>query len=178
MALLPEDMSVDLKLAIDELESAVSDMESRLESAHAERDEATARQAELEQDNARLRHELGLAREQQGASADVLSTIANSSSDAEHALRQIAETTMRLFGAPSTTIHIAEGDGWSKTIRVGESAKSVGAGVPEARLRIGGRNMPGTIVAENRQVNIPDVDNVDPAISDWPGLPYVRAAGT
>ena len=35
MATLPDGMSVDLKLAIDELESAVSDMESRLESAHA-----------------------------------------------------------------------------------------------------------------------------------------------
>jgi len=38
--------------------------------------------------------------------------------------------------------------------------------------------MPGTIVAENRQVHVPDLDNVDPAIADWPGLPYVREAGT
>ena len=178
MAALPEDVSVDIKVAIDELESAITEVESRLESTRAERDEATARQAELEQENARLRHELGLAREQQSASADVLSTIANASGDAEHALRQIAETTMRLFGAPSATIHIAEGDGWAQIIRVGDSSKRVGAGVPESQLRIGGRNMPGTIVAENRQVHVPDLDNVDPDIADWPGLPYVRAAGT
>ncbi len=85
---------------------------------------------------------------------------------------------MRLFGATSATIQIAEGDGWSQIIRVGDSSKRIGAGVPEAQLRIGGRNMPGTIVAENRQVHVPDLDNVDPAIADWPGLPYARAAGT
>jgi regulator of replication initiation timing len=174
MATLPEDMSV----AIDELESAITDMESRLESTRAERDEAKARQVELEIENANLRRDLAHAREQQSASADVLSTIANSSDDAEQALQQIAETTMRLFGAPSATIHIAEGDGWSKVIRVGDSSKRVGAGVPESQLKIGGRNMPGTIVADNRQVHVPDLDNVDPDIADWPGLPYVRAAGT
>ena len=48
----------------------------------------------------------------------------------------------------------------------------------EAQLKIGGRNMPGTIVAENRQIHVPDLDNVDPAIADWPGLPHARAAGT
>jgi GAF domain-containing protein len=178
MATLPDDVSVDLKLAIDELESAIADMESRLESAHAERDEATARQAELEQENARLHHELGLARERQGASADVLSTIANSSDDAEQALRLIAETTARLFGATSATIQIAEGDSWVKIIRVGDTSKRVGETVPVAQLRIGGNNMPGTIVAENRQVHVPDLDNVDPAIADWPGLAPSRAAGT
>ena len=31
---------------------------------------------------------------------------------------------------------------------------------------------------ENRQIHIPDLDNVDPAIADWPGLPPARAAGT
>ena len=38
--------------------------------------------------------------------------------------------------------------------------------------------MPGMIVAENRQIHVPDLDNVDPAIADWPGLPPSRAAGT
>lgn len=178
MALLPEDMSVDIKAAIDELESAVTEMESRLESTRAERDGARARQVELEIENANLRRDLALAREQQSASADVLGTIANSSDNADHALRQIAETTMRMFGAPSATIHIAEGDGWSKIIRVGDSSKRVGQGVPESQLKIGGRNMPGTIVGDNRQVHVPDLDNVDPDIADWPGLPHVRAAGT
>src|SRR5437879_5509628 len=178
MALLPEDMSVDLKLAIDELESAVSDMESRLESAHAERDEATARQAELERDNARLNGELGSARERQNASAEILHSIAATSGDAERSLYRIAETSARLFGATSATIQIAEGDSWVKIIRVGDTSKRVGETVPVAQLRIGGRNMPGTIVAENRQVHVPDLDNIDPAIADWPGLAPSRAAGT
>ena len=134
--------------------------------------------ADLRQENARLRAELRAARDRQNASADILRTIAGASGDAERSLYQIAETSLRLFGGTSATIHIAEGDGWSQTIRVGDSSKSIGAGVPEAQLRIGGRNMPGVIVAENRQVHVPDLDNVDPAIADWPGLPYARAAGT
>ena len=58
MAALPENVSDDFKLAIDELESAVADIESRLESTRAERDEAKARQVELEIENANLRREL------------------------------------------------------------------------------------------------------------------------
>ncbi|MBR0943521.1 MULTISPECIES: GAF domain-containing protein [Bradyrhizobium] len=129
-------------------------------------------------ENARLQAELAIARDRQNASMEILRTIANSSGDAEGSLQQIAEATMHLFGAPSATIHIAEGDGWSRVIRVGDSSMRVGAGVPLAQLKIGGRNMPGTIVAENRQVHVPDLDNVDPAIADWPGMPHARAAGT
>ena len=129
-------------------------------------------------ENARLQAELAIARDRQNASMEILRTIANSSGDAEGSLQQIAEATMHLFGAPSATIHIAEGDGWSRVIRVGDSSRRVGAGVPLAQLKIGGRNMPGTIVAENRQVHVPDLDNVDPAIADWPGMPHARAAGT
>jgi GAF domain-containing protein len=129
-------------------------------------------------ENNRLQAELGTTRDRQSASADILHTIAGAAGDAERSLIQIAEATMRMFGAPSATIHLAQGDGWSQVIRVGDSSKRVGAGVPEAQLKIGGRNMPGMIVAENRQVNIADVDHVDPEIADWPGLPYVRAAGT
>jgi two-component system NtrC family sensor kinase len=134
--------------------------------------------ADLRRENARLLTELRTARDRQAASAEILRTIASAPNDAERALQQIAETSARLFGAPSATIHIAEGDGWARTIRFGASSQRVGAGVPDSQLKIGGRNMPGTIVAENRQIHIPDVDNVDPAIADWPGLPYVRAAGT
>src|SRR5450756_1199557 len=133
---------------------------------------------DLSQEHARLQAELRTARDRQSATAEILSAIASAPGDAERSLQQIAETSARLFGAPSATIHIAEGDGWARTIRFGASSKRVGAGVPDSQLKIGGRNMPGTIVAENRQVHVPDLDNVDPAIADWPGLPYVREAGT
>ena len=73
-------------------------------------------------ENARLRAELAIARDRQNASMEILRTIANSSGDAESSLQQIAEATMHLFGAPSATIHIAEGDGWSRVIRVGDSS--------------------------------------------------------
>src|SRR6266702_2095006 len=157
MTALPQDAVADLK-------RLVADLERQLQSARAE--------------NSQLQGDLGIARDRQSASVDILRTIAGASGDAERSLTRIAETSMRLFGASSATIQIAEGDGWSQIIRVGDSSKRVGAGVPEAQLKIGGRNMPGTIVAENRQVHVPDLDNVDPAIADWPGLPYSRAAGT
>jgi signal transduction histidine kinase len=171
MTALPPDVVADLSRLVAELEQ-------RLDSSFAAHDAAIAQQTATVEENARLRAELGIARDRQNASADILSTIAGTSGDADRSLHQIAETSMRLFGATSATIQIAEGDGWAKTIRVGDSSKRVGAGVPESQLKIGGRNMPGTIVAEDRQVHVPDLDNVDPAISDWPGLPYVRAAGT
>jgi GAF domain-containing protein len=171
MTALPPDVVADLNRLVVELEQ-------RLESSFAAHDAAIAQQAATAQENARLRNELSISRDRQSASAEILRTIAGVSGDAERALYQIAETSVHLFGATSATIQIAEGDGWDRIIRVGESSKRIGAAVPEAQLRIGGRNMPGTIVAENRQVHVPDLDHVDPSISDWPGLPPARAAGT
>src|ERR1700704_955924 len=111
--------------AVADLYRLVAELEQRLESSFAAHDEAIARAAAAAQENGVLRNELSIARDRQNASADILSTIANTSGDAERALYQIAETSARLFGAPSATIHIAEGDGWARTIRVGESSKLV-----------------------------------------------------
>ncbi len=41
----------------------------------------------------------------------------------------------------------------------------------------GGRNLPGTVVRENRQIHLPDLDHVDPEMADWPGPPVARRAG-
>jgi GAF domain-containing protein len=173
MASLPENMSV----AIDELEAAITEMESRLESAHAERDEAKARQVELEIENANLRRVLTLARERQGASAEILEGIANLSGDADQLLHLIAETTARLFGAPSVTIRLADGEHWGKSIRFGASSQRIHAEVPSEQRRLSGENLPGTVYRENRQIHIPDLDNVDPAMAHWPVM-AARAEGT
>jgi GAF domain-containing protein len=164
--------------AVAALKQVIADLEQKLQASRVERDDAIKSQATAANENTRLQNALSIARDRQNASADILRTIANVSGDAEQSLQRIAEITARLFGAPSVTIQIAEGDGWSHTIRFGDNAKRVGATVPVNQLRIGGRNMPGTIVAENRQIHVPDLDNVDPAIADWPGLPPSRAAGT
>ena len=163
---------------VAELERIIAELEQRLESSFAAHDEAIARQAATAEENARLKAELATARDRQSASAGILTTIASAPGDAERSLYQIAETSVHLFGASSATILIAEGDGWDRIIRVGEGSKSIGAAVPETQLRIGGRNMPGTIVAENRQIHVPDLDHVDASIADWPGPPLARAAGT
>jgi GAF domain-containing protein len=134
--------------------------------------------ADLRQENARLLAELRAARDRQAGSAEILSTIAGAPGDAERALQQVAETTARLFGASSVTIRIARGDEWGQSINVGAGSERIAAEVSAARLRLGARNLPSTVLGENRQVHIPDLDNPDPAIADWPGIPPARAAGT
>jgi GAF domain-containing protein len=141
-------------------------------------DERAAERDEAQTENAQLKADLHTALERQTATAEVLSTIAGTSGDAERSLQQIAETTARLFGASSVTIRIARGDEWSHSINVGAGSERIAAEVSAARLRLGARNLPSTVLGENRQIHIPDLDNPDPVIADWPGIPPARAAGT
>ena len=134
--------------------------------------------ARLQAENARLFNENQEALERQTASSEILRVIASTTNDAEHSLQQIAETTARLFGASSVQIRIARGDEWSQTINVGPSGKRISMEVSATQLRLGARNLPSTVLGENRQVHIPDLDNPDPEIADWPGIPPARAAGT
>ena len=170
MTALPPDAMADLYRLVAELEQ-------RLESSFTAHDEAIARADATAQENARLRHELGIARERQNASADILGTIANASGDAEASLQRIAETTARLFDAASVAIRIADGNEWGLSIRFGAGSERIAARVPEEQRRVGGRNLPGTVFRENRQIHIPDLDNIDPEMADWPVM-MARAAGT
>ena len=133
---------------------------------------------DLGQENARLQAELRAMRDRQAASAEILRTIASASGDAGRSLQQIAETSARLFGAPSVSIQLVEGAEWGQAYRFGASALRIRAAVPLATIRVGGPNMPGAVVTQNRQIHIPDLDRVDPSMADWPGLPHARAAGT
>jgi GAF domain-containing protein len=170
MTALPQDVVADLR-------HRVAELEQRLQSSLGERDQAVAQQAAGAVENARILTELRTAQERQAASAEILRAIASMPGDAERPLQQIAETTARLFGASSVTLGIASGDEWGRMIRVGPSSQRVGSEVPAADLRIGARNLPGTVFRENRQIHIPDLDNLDLAIADWPALPHARAAG-
>jgi len=171
MTALPPDVAADL-------ERRVAELEKKLQSALGERNDAIAREAAMGAETARLHNALGIARDRQNASADILRTIATVSGDAGRSLQQIAETTARLFGAPSVSIQLAENGEWTDAFRFGASAERVRAAIPLATIRVGGRNLPGTVVTENRQVHIPDLDHLDPSIADWPGPPLARAAGT
>ena len=137
-----------------------------------------AAQAVIAIENTRLLAEQRAALERQTASAEILRTIASAPGDAGRSLQQIAETTARLFGASSVSIRIADGDRWGQTIHVGTGARRIAAAVPAAQLNVGGRNMPGVIMRANRQIQVADLDNPDPEVAAWPGLPHARAAGT
>jgi GAF domain-containing protein len=129
-------------------------------------------------ETATLKSQLRTAQDRQTASAEILRTIGSVSGDAERCLYQIAETTKRLFEASSVSIFVAEGDKWGQIVHDGASSKRIGAEVPVDQLRIGGHSLPGATFSENRQIHLPDLNHVDPAIADWPGLRPSRAAGT
>jgi two-component system NtrC family sensor kinase len=134
--------------------------------------------ADLQRANARLSAELHAVRDRQNATTEILRTIASAPGDAGRSLQQIAETSARLFGAPSVSIQLAEDGEWGEAYRFGDSAQRIRSAVPLAKIRVGGRNLPGAVVGENRQIHIPDLDHLDPSLADFPGLPHARAAGT
>src|SRR6202166_3632913 len=134
--------------------------------------------ADLRLENARLLTELRAARDRQAGSAEILRTIASAPGDAARSLQQIAETSARLFGAPSVSIQLVEDGEWGEAYRFGDSAQRIRSAVPLAKIRVGGPNMPGAVVGQNRQFHVPDLDRLDPSLADWPGLPHARAAGT
>src|SRR6201996_4720070 len=168
MTAVTDDTAADFKRRMAELEE-------RLAAALTERDAAIERQTANALVNFRLQSELRSAAERQHASAEILRAISESSGDADQSLTQIAETTARLFGAPSVTIRIAEGNEWIKTIRVGASSQASGA-QPGSQSAAPGANLPATVYQENRQIHIPDMDNLDPSMADWP-LAATRDAG-
>src|SRR6185369_7830868 len=162
--------------AVADLYKLVAELEQRLESSFAAHDAEIERAAATAEENARLRTELAVARERQAASADILGTISNAPGNAAASLQRIAETTARLFDAASVSIRIADGNEWSLSIRFGAGSERIAATVPEEQRRAGGRNLPGTVCRENRQIHIPDLDNIDPEMADWPVM-AARTAG-
>ena len=126
----------------------------------------------------RLREQLKTARLQQEASAEVLRAIANSAGDAAGALQLIAETTARLFGAYSVSIRVAEKGQWAGVFHVGEGAQRIAAAVPATLLTVDADNMPGIVFRENRQIHVPDLEELDPAYAHWPGIKPALEAGT
>jgi two-component system, NtrC family, sensor kinase len=168
MTTLPQDVEVDLRLRILELEQ-------RLELTFAQRDEAIERQTASALVNFRLQNELRASHERQNAAAEILRTIASSPTDAEPLLQRIADTTARFFNAASVAIRITDGKEWTRTIAVGGASESIIAPLPNSQLTIDGNNLPGMVYRLNRQIHIPDLDNVDPSIADFPGLVPARA---
>jgi GAF domain-containing protein len=168
MTAVSEDATADLNRRIAELEQ-------RLELALIERDAAVERQTASALVNFRLQSELRSTAERQNASAEILRTIANTRGSAEHALQRIAETTAHFFNAAGVAIRVAEGDEWVQAIRVGAGAQLTGE-QPATQLMTRGANLPATVYLDNRQIHIPDLDNIDASMADWPAT-AARAAG-
>ncbi|SPP97188.1 GAF domain-containing protein [Bradyrhizobium vignae] len=131
----------------------------------------------LHPETALLKRQLKAARMREEAGAEILRAIANASGDAAGPLQLITETTARLFKASSVSLQLAEGREFTQEYRVGTIAKRVGSAYPRSNIKVGGRKLPGTVVAESRQIHIPDLDHLDPSMSDFPGLPHARAGG-
>ncbi len=139
-----------------------------------------AAQAVIAIENARLLKELRESLEGQTATSNILRAIASSPGDVEGSLRKIAETTARLFGAVGVSFRIAEGDVLRLSVGVGQGAEQISEALyahSAARLTVGGRNLPGTVIRESRQIQLPDLDHLDDEFADWPGPPIARRAG-
>ena len=160
-----------------DLRQRIAEFERRLEAALIERDAAIEQQTASARANFRLQSDLRAAIDRQGAGSEILRAIASTHGHAEQALQQIAETTARLFNCQSVRIRIARNGEWVQSIAFGASAERVSTEVSAAQSRLGGNNLPSAVVLENRQIHIPDLDDLDPVMANWPGLPHVRAAG-
>src|SRR5260221_9903863 len=150
MTALPPDVLADLN-------QLVADLEQRLESSFAAHDAAIAQQAVTAQENARLQNELSIARDRQNAGAEILRTIASAPGDAERALKQIAETSARLFDAPSVSILLADKGEWIRQFRFGDSANRVLAAVPMNAIPIGGPQLSSIVADPKLQIHSPDL---------------------
>src|ERR1700759_322961 len=168
MTALPQD-------AVADLQQRIAELERQLETAVEERDAAIERQTASALVNFRLKNELRAVTDRQKASAEILDAIANAHGDAEHALQRIAETTANFFNAAGVNHPHAHGDAWVQTVRVGPASHATGAH-PAADSATGGHNVPGTVYEGNRQIHIPDLDNIDPSMANWPAT-AARAAG-
>jgi GAF domain-containing protein len=127
-----------------------------------------------------LQRELAEARERLSASSDILRAIAAAPADAEGSLRKIAETCARLFGAVGVSFRIAEGDAFKLSVGVGQGAEQIGTDLyadPAKRPTVGGRNLPGAVVRGNRQIHLPDLDDLNGEQADWPGVLIARKNG-
>ena len=136
--------------------------------------------ADANEKTALLTRELSESLEQQTATSDILRAIAAAPGDADGTLRKIAETTARLFGAVGVSFRVAEGDEFKLSVGVGQGAEQIGTKLfddPTKRPKVHGRNLPGSVVRENRQINIPDLDHLDHEQAEWPGLAVARSAG-
>ncbi|MDE3175586.1 MAG: GAF domain-containing protein, partial [Pseudomonadota bacterium] len=87
------------------------------------------------------------ALERQTATSEILRVIAGAPGDADKALQFIAETCARLFAAPSVSIQLAEGVEFVREFRVGAIAQRIGSAYPRSIIKVGGRNLPGAVVA-------------------------------
>jgi GAF domain-containing protein len=136
-----------------------------------------ADQAVIAMENARLLTETRESLERQTATSDILRVIAASLGDADGTLRKIAETTMHLFNAAGASFRIAAGGVYRSAIIVGRGEAEVGASLSAPEHLVRPSTLPGTVIHENRQIHLPDLDNLDPAFADWPGPPVFRSVG-
>jgi signal transduction histidine kinase len=134
----------------------------------------------LRRELAALKAERDEALDRQAATSEILRAIAATPSDAEGTLHKIAQITFRLFAAVGVSFDIAEGDEYALAIGIGRGAEQTMAALraPSAtRHPVQPGNLPGTVIRENRQVHLADLENLPPEISGWPGPPILRAAG-
>jgi signal transduction histidine kinase len=115
----------------------------------------------LKQENARLRRELSDAREQEGATGQILRVLSRSPANLQAVLDAVAATAARVCGASDAIISRVDGDVLRAVAHYGEMPVVPAVGSPEG-LPIHG-SISGRAVIERRAIHIADVATVSDA---------------
>jgi signal transduction histidine kinase/DNA-binding response OmpR family regulator len=111
--------------------------------------------------------ELGEAREQQTATAEVLRVIASSPTDLQRVLDAIAEAAGRLCGADATGVHRSNGDQLVLLAWGGVATRILGqSGVRQSSVPMTRASVAGRACIDRQTVHVPDVEAIAEEMPD------------
>ena len=146
--------------AVADLYKLVAELEQQLESSFAAHDAAIARVAATAQENARLRNELGVARDRQNASADILRVISQSPTDVQPVFDAIVLTAVRLLRCDMAFVLRCDGAAYSPAAAARPEGPMVDPG--PANLPIDpDANFPSRAIVEKKILHLPDWSLID-----------------
>ena len=146
--------------AVADLYKLVAELEQRLESSFAAHDEAIARQAATAEENARLRDELGIAKDRQNATADILRVISQSPTDVQPVFDAIVQTAVRLLRCDIAFVLRCDGATYSPAAAATPEGLMADRG--PANLPIDpDANFPSRAIVERKMLYLPDWSSID-----------------
>jgi len=153
MTALPPDAMADLYRLVAELEQ-------RLESSFAAHDEAIAQAAATARENAQLRNELGITKDRQNATEDILRIISQSPTDVQPVFDAIVLSAVRLLGCEASFIQRCDGAHFWGVARCGREGL-LSAHSPRRTPVDPSANFPSRAIVEKKTLHLPDWSEIE-----------------